>query len=115
MITLLLRQHLHGDINHQNEEGTPLLLTSRNGHTHTVRFLLLKGASVVDAGARDGSTPIHAAATFGHTDTLRVLLDSGADIGDVYHSKYQVVGKLGFGSTSTVWLAKNSKNMFMLP
>lgn len=30
------------------------------------------------------------------------------NIGDVYHSKYQVVGKLGFGSTSTVWLAKNS-------
>jgi hypothetical protein len=29
------------------------------------------------------------------------------NIGDVYHSKYQVVGKLGFGSTSTVWLAKN--------
>ncbi|CAI6094602.1 unnamed protein product [Clonostachys chloroleuca] len=68
------------NINQQNEEGTPLLLASRNGHTHTVRFLLLKGASVVDAAARDGSTPIHAAATFGHTDTLRVLLDSGADI-----------------------------------
>ncbi|KAI0834278.1 kinase domain protein [Hypoxylon sp. FL0890] len=28
-------------------------------------------------------------------------------IGDVYASKYQVVGKLGFGSTSTVWLARN--------
>lgn len=28
------------------------------------------------------------------------------NIGDVYASKYQVVGKLGFGSTSTVWLAR---------
>lgn len=28
-------------------------------------------------------------------------------IGDVYDSKYQVVGKLGFGTTSTVWLARN--------
>ncbi|KAI1459204.1 kinase domain protein [Annulohypoxylon moriforme] len=28
-------------------------------------------------------------------------------IGDVYASKYQVLGKLGFGSTSTVWLAQN--------
>ncbi|KAL1876455.1 hypothetical protein Daus18300_002699 [Diaporthe australafricana] len=28
-------------------------------------------------------------------------------IGDVYESKYQVLGKLGFGSTSTVWLARN--------
>lgn len=28
-------------------------------------------------------------------------------IGDVYSSKYQVLGKLGFGTTSTVWLARN--------
>ena len=28
-------------------------------------------------------------------------------IGDVYASKYQILGKLGFGSTSTVWLARN--------
>ncbi|SPO01582.1 related to dis1-suppressing protein kinase dsk1 [Cephalotrichum gorgonifer] len=27
------------------------------------------------------------------------------NIGDVYHGKYQIVGKLGFGATSTVWLA----------
>lgn len=27
------------------------------------------------------------------------------NIGDVYHEKYQVLGKLGFGTTSTVWLA----------
>ncbi|KAK3301837.1 kinase domain protein [Chaetomium strumarium] len=29
------------------------------------------------------------------------------NIGDLFSSKYQVVGKLGFGSTSTVWLARN--------
>lgn len=29
------------------------------------------------------------------------------NIGDVYRSKYQVVGKLGFGVTSTVWLARD--------
>jgi serine/threonine-protein kinase SRPK3 len=29
------------------------------------------------------------------------------DIGDVFASKYQVVGKLGFGVTSTVWLARD--------
>lgn len=28
-------------------------------------------------------------------------------IGDVYVSKYQVLGKLGFGTGSTVWLARN--------
>ena len=30
-------------------------------------------------------------------------------IGDVFASKYQVVGKLGFGVTSTVWLARDLK------
>lgn len=29
------------------------------------------------------------------------------NIGDVYASKYQVLGKLGFGVTSAVWLARN--------
>ena len=28
-------------------------------------------------------------------------------IGDVFASKYQVVGKLGYGVSSTVWLARN--------
>jgi serine/threonine-protein kinase SRPK3 len=29
------------------------------------------------------------------------------NIGDVFATKYQVVGKLGFGITSTVWLARD--------
>lgn len=29
------------------------------------------------------------------------------NIGDVFNSKYQVVGKLGFGVTSMVWLARD--------
>lgn len=34
------------------------------------------------------------------------------NIGDLFASnKYQVVGKLGFGSTSTVWLARNLQCM----
>jgi hypothetical protein len=28
-------------------------------------------------------------------------------IGDVFHSKYQVVGKLGYGGYSTVWLCRD--------
>lgn len=28
-------------------------------------------------------------------------------IGDVIHDRYQVVGKLGYGTTSTVWLARD--------
>lgn len=27
-------------------------------------------------------------------------------IGDIYAQKYQILGKLGFGTTSTVWLAQ---------
>ena len=27
-------------------------------------------------------------------------------IGDVFNSKYQVIGKLGYGSTATVWLCR---------
>ncbi|KAK1139033.1 hypothetical protein N8T08_001337 [Aspergillus melleus] len=30
-----------------------------------------------------------------------------ANIGDVISSKYQVIGKLGFGTASTVWLARD--------
>ncbi|KAG2421801.1 hypothetical protein HFD88_005777 [Aspergillus terreus] len=33
-----------------------------------------------------------------------------ANIGDVLDSKYQIVGKLGFGTTSTVWLARDLEN-----
>ncbi len=34
-------------------------------------------------------------------------------IGDVLASdRYQIVGKLGFGSTSTVWLARNLMHVF---
>lgn len=29
------------------------------------------------------------------------------NIGDVYASRYQILGKLGFGSTSSVWLARD--------
>jgi len=29
------------------------------------------------------------------------------NIGDIFASKYQVIGKLGFGVTSTVWLARD--------
>ncbi|RAH71116.1 kinase domain protein [Aspergillus aculeatinus CBS 121060] len=30
-----------------------------------------------------------------------------ANIGDVLHAKYQIIGELGFGTTSTVWLARD--------
>jgi hypothetical protein len=30
-----------------------------------------------------------------------------ANIGEVFNSRYQIIGKLGLGSTSTVWLARD--------
>lgn len=42
-----------------------------------------------------------------HLDEFKAGQYYPANIGDVYEEKYQVLGKLGFGSTSTVWLAPN--------
>lgn len=32
-------------------------------------------------------------------------------IGDVFESKYQVLGKLGYGSVSTVWLCRDLQSV----
>ncbi|KAK7428370.1 hypothetical protein QQZ08_005127 [Neonectria magnoliae] len=42
-----------------------------------------------------------------HLDEFKAGQYYPANIGDVYDGKDQVLGKLGFGSTSTVWLARN--------
>lgn len=42
-----------------------------------------------------------------HLDKFKAGQYYPANIGDVYDGKFQVLGKLGFGSTSTVWLARN--------
>lgn len=43
-----------------------------------------------------------------HYDEFKTGNYCPVKIGDVYAGgKYQVLGKLGFGSTSTVWLARN--------
>lgn len=32
-----------------------------------------------------------------------------ARIGEIFKDRYQIVGKLGFGASSTVWLARDMK------
>ena len=32
--------------------------------------------------------------------------------GEVYHDRYQIIRKLGFGKTSTVWLAEDKRSLF---
>ncbi|KAH6658073.1 kinase-like domain-containing protein [Truncatella angustata] len=39
--------------------------------------------------------------------SINRLVLVGCEYGDVYDSKYKVSGKLGFGTTSTMWLARN--------
>lgn len=36
-----------------------------------------------------------------------------ARIGDVLSSRYQIVGKLGFGNSSTVWLARDLQSVML--
>lgn len=36
-------------------------------------------------------------------------------IGDVFSARYQVVGKLGFGNSSTVWLARDLQSAMLTP
>ncbi|KAL3455405.1 CMGC protein kinase [Aspergillus heterothallicus] len=45
-----------------------------------------------------------------HLDAFRQGQYYPVNIGDVYSNKYQVLGKLGFGTTSTVWLSRNLQN-----
>lgn len=40
-------------------------------------------------------------------DAYREGLYYPVTIGEIFSSKYQVVGKLGFGTSSTVWLARD--------
>ena len=36
-------------------------------------------------------------------------------IGDILHEKYQVLGKLGYGANSTVWLCRDIQYEFIVP
>lgn len=49
-----------------------------------------------------------------HLDKFKARQYYPANIGDIYDEKYQVLGKLGFGSTSTVWLARNLQYVISL-
>lgn len=42
-----------------------------------------------------------------HLDEFKAGRYFPVNIGDIFVSTYQVTGKLGFGTTSTVWLARN--------
>jgi len=56
----------------------PLIRAAHNGHFHTVKFLVEKGADVnaIDMG---DNTALHWAAMRGHVEIVKYLLEQGAD------------------------------------
>eukprot|EP00386_Alphamonas_edax_P007983 GDKI01026324.1.p1 GENE.GDKI01026324.1~~GDKI01026324.1.p1 ORF type:complete len:327 (+),score=80.09 GDKI01026324.1:109-1089(+) len=65
-------------------QSTPLHCAAHQGHTHTARMLLNRGADI-NARNQLQETPLHIASRYGHTDTVRLLLERGADV----HAKDQ--------------------------
>ena len=56
-----------------------LYWAARNGHCHTVRLLLDRGADV-NIADEYGETALHWAAIHGHLDIVKMLIEHGADI-----------------------------------
>ncbi|KAG8457834.1 hypothetical protein KFE25_005103 [Diacronema lutheri] len=67
------------DVDQTNDEDlTPLMLASTEGHAHCVRALLGAAADVNRATEEHGSTALMLASIGGHVECLRVLLGGGA-------------------------------------
>ena len=58
---------------------TPLQTAAANGHTETVRFLVMRGAAL-DLANRHGWTALMQASRHGHLSVVALLLQSNADV-----------------------------------
>ena len=58
-------------------------VAAAEGHRSLIEFLIMWGADVNLATAKDGLTPLHLSALFGHEALVRLLLRRGAEF-DVY-------------------------------
>lgn len=66
--------------NAKNAQGaSALYLSTRNGRTNSLRFLLDHGASIDQSGGFFGN-PLQAAAFHGHEDIVRILIEYKADL-----------------------------------
>ena len=64
------------------------LKAAKRGDTATLRELVARNRSLLQARDKDGSTPLHCAAWHGDVETVRFLLDAGADINDQNQSSH---------------------------
>ncbi len=62
----------------RDDDSTPLLLASKNGHCDIVDALLREAADVNKA-RNDGCTPLHLASFHGHKTCFEALACAGAD------------------------------------
>lgn len=61
------------------EEGSLILVASKNGHCNIVRLLLKYGVDVNFCN-ENGASPLYIACFNGHTEIVKLLLQEGADI-----------------------------------
>ena len=65
----------------RDEDGyTPLHHAAKRGHTHTIRFLLEKGAAISEQTDGEGLTALHFACETAEEDTIQLLVTKGADV-----------------------------------
>jgi len=62
-----------------SHDSSPLLWSSREGHS-SMALLLIENGADVNASFDDGSTSLHAAARKGHDGVVKVLLEKGAKV-----------------------------------
>jgi ankyrin repeat protein len=80
IVKFLIVEHSQ-DVNARgfNDDETPLIVASREGHSEVARVLLERGA---DTETRDDGdwSPLERASRYGHVEVVQVLLKHGADV-----------------------------------
>ena len=94
----------HGaDVNMQNNEGfSPLMITSKYGHSDVITILLDKGAEV-NMQSNNGWSSLMAACKNGHNDVVKTLLEKGAKVNlQNYHGWSSLIAASHYGHNDIV-------------
>jgi ankyrin repeat protein len=81
------------------DEGTPLMVACRFGHSNIAQFLIETGSNV---NAKRGiyGTALQTACFFNHTDIVRLLLEKGALV-NTHHGKFGTALQIAVASANT--------------